>query len=130
MKIKKIALALREAKTSLRTITLFNCVMDTSLLIMICLLAAKLLTLPWWSAFIPGAIYATIHTTTNMNRATYNTIEKKFPQLDEQLITAADNWKQDNIVVDALNEEVLEKMKQVQTIKDDLTELQTLIKGY
>lgn len=117
MKIKKIALALREAKSSVRQMILFSCLIDTALVIMISLLIVKLLSLSWWIALIPGAIYAAFHISSNVNRANFQLIEKKFPQLEEELITAADNWKQDNIVVEELNEEVLGKMKEIETAK-------------
>ncbi|MBW3016030.1 hypothetical protein KY309_00285, partial [Candidatus Woesearchaeota archaeon] len=41
--------------------------------------------------------------------------EEKFPSLNEQLITVADNWKEQNEIVEALNQEVLKKMKEIKT---------------
>lgn len=115
MKVKKIAYALREAKHSLKNIVMFTTLMDTFLIFMICLLVAKLINVPWWTAAIPTAIYAIVHAHANMKEANYRYIEKKFPDLNEQLITVADNWKQNSEIVDALNEETLEKMKIIRT---------------
>jgi len=117
MKLKKIALALREAKESVKILMIVTSIMDTALVLMLCLLATILLTIPWWIAFIPTAVYAAWHTASNMRDVNYRYIEKKFPELDEQLITVADNWKDNNEIVSALNEEVLDKMKNVKTAK-------------
>jgi hypothetical protein len=115
MRVKKIALALREAKEAVRNIALFNSMMDTAMVIMIGLLVTKLLSISWWIALIPAAVYFPIHAMACIKDATYKNIESKFPELNEALRTAADNWKEDNEIVNALSDEVLEKMKHIKT---------------
>ncbi|MBW3018910.1 hypothetical protein KY329_01865, partial [Candidatus Woesearchaeota archaeon] len=117
MRVKKIALALREAKQAVRNIALFNSAMDTAMVIMIGLLVTKLISIQWWWALIPALVYFPIHANACIKDATYRNIESKFPELKEALRTAADNWKEDNEIVNALSDEVLEKMKDIKTGK-------------
>lgn len=117
MKLKKIALALREAKHSVKVLMVITSIMDTALVLMLSLLGTVLLTLPWWVALLPTAVYAAWHTAGNMKDVNYRYIEQKFPQLNEQLITVADNWRENNEIVDSLNEEVLGKMKDIKTAR-------------
>ncbi len=115
MPIKPIAVALREAKSSVYQIVLFNSVIDTLVAYMLLLLGCLLLTLPAWWALIPAAAYALVHTYGNIKEVNFAAIESKFPNLNEQLITVADNWKEDNEIVQALNQEVLQKMREIRT---------------
>ncbi len=115
MPIKPIALALKEAKRAVLNVVIFNSMIDTLVVLMLLLLGCTLLTFPFWYALIPAAIYAFIHTYGNVKEVNFANIEKKFPSLNEQLITVADNWKEQNEIVEALNQEVLRKMKEIRT---------------
>ena len=75
------------------------------------LLVCLFFTLPNWYAVVPAFAYAIIHTRGNLAQVSFQKIEEKFPEFNEQLITVADNWKDDNPVVEQLNAEVLQKMK-------------------
>jgi hypothetical protein len=115
MPVKPIALALREAKRTVLQIVLFNSLLDTLVVYILLLLGCLLLTLPNWYALVPAVVYAVIHTYGNLKDVNFSKIEEKVPLLKEQLITVADNWKEQNEIVEALNQEVLQKMKEIRT---------------
>ncbi|RMD57742.1 hypothetical protein D6825_03095 [Candidatus Woesearchaeota archaeon] len=115
MPIKPIAKALREAKLSVLQITIFHTLMDILTFLMISLLAAIILNFSYAYAIIITALYAAIHTRGNLKDVNYKYIESKAPELKEQLITVADNWRENNEVVKELNEEVLKKMRLIET---------------
>lgn len=115
MPVKKIALALREAFVSVRNIVLLTALLDTLLMYILLLLGCILLTLPSWYSLFPTLIYAVIHIPSVLREVSYSNIEKKVPELKEQLITVADNWKEDNEIVNALCDDVVQSMKSVKT---------------
>ncbi|MBW2969772.1 hypothetical protein KY319_01485 [Candidatus Woesearchaeota archaeon] len=115
MPVKPIAVALNEAKKSVLYIVLFNSIIDSLVAFMLLLLGCLLLTLPFWYAVVPALVYAFVHTYGNLKDVNFSRIEEKFPSLNEQLITVADNWKEQNEIVEALNQEVLKKMKEIKT---------------
>ena len=98
--IKKIGLALREAKHALEQTVLFSTFLDTVVFTFVCLLLTRLLTIEFWYAFIPVPFYAYLHFKRNSQDINFKTIEKKVPVLDEELRTAADNWRKNNEVVE------------------------------
>ncbi len=115
MPVKPIVQALREAKQSILQIVLFNSMIDSLVVYILLLLGCTLLSLPNWYALIPNAIYAIVHTYGNLKDVNFAKIEEKFPSLSEQLITVADNTKEQNEIIDALNQEVLQKMREIRT---------------
>lgn len=115
MPVKPIVLALKEAKKSIFQIVVFNSVIDTLVMFMLLLMVCMLLVLPGWYAFIPAFVYAIVHTHGNLKEVNFSSIEEKFPNLKEQLITVADNLKEQNEIIDALNLEVLQKMREIRT---------------
>lgn len=115
MPVKPIILALKEAKRSITQIVVFNSVIDALVMFLIILLICTFFTLPGWWALVAAGIYGIVHLRGNLKDVSFNSIEEKFPHLKEQLITAADNVKENNEIVDALNAEVLQKMRDVRT---------------
>ncbi len=115
MKLKPIDLALKEAKQSVMHLALFQSFFDTLVMFLLMLLACLLLALPKWYALIPTLIYAIIHTSGNLKDVSFSAIEEKYPLLKEQLITVADVLDEQNEIVEALNQEVLQKMKEIRT---------------
>src|SRR3989344_6527958 len=113
--VKPIGIALREAKESILHLVLFHSAIDTLVMVLLMLLGCLLLSLPKWYALIPTAVYSIIHTYGNLSDVGFHSIEAKYPQLKEQLITVADNWKEQNEIVDALNQDVLQMMKEIRT---------------
>ncbi len=115
MPIKPISLALKEVRKSVFQIVLFNSMIDALVVYILLLLGCTLLTLPAWYALVPAFAYAFIHTYGNLKEVNFSKIEEKVPALKEQLITVADNWKENNEIIEALNQEVLQKMKEIRT---------------
>ncbi len=115
MPIKPIVQALREAKKAILQIVLFNSAIDTLVVYFLLLLGCTVLTLSGWYALLPAAVYAVVHTYGNVKDVNFSKIEQKFPNLNEQLITVADNTKEQNEIIDALNQEVLQKMREIRT---------------
>lgn len=113
--MKPIKQALEEARTSLLQLALFQSALDTLVVYMLILLGCTLLTLPLWYAVVPALVYAFVHTRGNLKDVNFSSIEAKYPQLSEQLITVADNVKDQNEILDALNAEVLQKMREIKT---------------
>lgn len=115
MPVKPIVQALKEARKAILQIVLFNSALDTLVVYVLLLLGCTLLTLPAWYALVPAAVYALVHTYGNVKDVSFSNIEEKFPSLKEQLITVADNTKEQNEIIDALNQEVLQKMREIRT---------------
>ncbi len=113
--IKKIGLALREARKILEETVFFSTALDIIVFTFICLLVTRLLTIEFWYAFIPVPFYALFHFKRASRNINLRTIEEKTPLLDEELRTAADNWRKNNEVVKALNQDVLSKMQNIKT---------------
>ncbi|MBS3148998.1 hypothetical protein J4219_09055 [Candidatus Woesearchaeota archaeon] len=113
--MKPIKQALEEARTSILQLALFQSALDTLVVYMLLLLGCTLLSLPLWYAVVPALVYSVIHTYGNLKDVNFASIEAKYPQLSEQLITVADNVKDQNEILDALNIEVLQKMKEIRT---------------
>jgi hypothetical protein len=65
-------------------------------------------------AVIPAIIYFIVNLYTKIKIKHLHEIEKKFPFLNEELRTAADNMNEDNPVVHELQQDVLEKIRKVQ----------------
>lgn len=115
MPIKPIARALKEARVAFLQIVLFNSIIDSLVMFLIMVFICLLMALPVWWAVIPGIVYAIVHTRGNLAEIDFKSIEKKYPQLEEQLITVADNLRASNEIIEELNAEVLQKMKEIRT---------------
>ncbi|MBI4145063.1 hypothetical protein HY493_02550 [Candidatus Woesearchaeota archaeon] len=113
--MKPIGKALLELRTTLFSIGLFNSLLDSFLVLLFTLLGLILLKLPWELAFIPFAVYFVWHTRTILRALGYNDVEARVPQLREALRTAADSLETENEVVRGLHQEVLDKMRLIQT---------------
>ena len=113
--MKPIKQALEEARTSILQLALFQSALDTLVVYMLLLLGCTLLSLPLWYAVVPALVYSVIHTYGNLKDVNFASIEAKYPQLSEQLITVADNVKDQNEILAALNIEVQQKKKKKST---------------
>ncbi len=113
---KPIISALKELRGAVTQITLFNALLDTLVVFLICALVLILITLPWWYALFPALIYGGIHTFRNIKkRQNLAYVEEKVPELEEQLITVADTTEKDNPIVLSLQQDVLKGMRSIKT---------------
>ncbi len=116
MTAKPIIHALREVRSAVSQITLFNAILDTLVVFLICVLALILITLPWWYALIPSLIYGSIHTCRRLKKhKNMAYVEEKVPELSEQLTTVADNTDKENAIVISLQQDVLRGMRAIKT---------------
>ena len=113
MPIKPIFKALREVKFSIRTAAIFHAILDSIVLFAILYLISFLTKIPLAYALIAIGIYLPFRCFTNLKKANLIAVEKKFPQLQEQLITVADNLNKENLITKVLNEDVLKKLGEI-----------------
>lgn len=113
--MKPIGKALLELRSVLFSIGLCNSLLDSMIVLLFGVLVVLLLSLPWWLALIPFGAYFLWHTRGVLIALGYSDVEKRVPQLKEALRTAADSLALENEVVRALHQEVLDKMRLVQT---------------
>jgi hypothetical protein len=114
--MKPIVSALKEVRSAMTQIAVFNCLLDTFILFLILTLTAILISLPWWYALPLTILYGGIHTTrTIFRRRNLAYVEEKTPELKEQLTTVADNIEKENIIVQALQQDVLRTMRSIKT---------------
>ncbi|MEM2916160.1 MAG: hypothetical protein QXT19_02275 [Candidatus Woesearchaeota archaeon] len=116
MATKPIILALKEVRSAVSQITLFNAVLDTLVVFMICALVLILISVQWWYALVPALLYGGIHTYRRLRKhRNLAYVEEKVPELKEQLITVADNTEKENVIVQSLQQDVLRGMKAIKT---------------
>lgn len=114
--MKPIKSALKEVKGAVTQIVLFSCILDTLIVFLISVLVLILISLPWWYGLIIGGIYGGIHTARTLKkRRNLAYVEKKVPELEEQLITVDDNIEKENPIVESLQKDVLKGMRSIRT---------------
>lgn len=113
--MKPIGRALLELRSVLFSIGLAASLLDSMIVLLFGVLVALLLSLPWWLALVPFGLYFVWHSRALLRALGYADVERRVPQLREALRTAADSLSQENEVVRGLHQEVLEKMRLVQT---------------
>ncbi|MBI2564651.1 hypothetical protein HYV79_01530 [Candidatus Woesearchaeota archaeon] len=111
--MKKIEQALRELKSTVTLMALFSSIIDSFVVFLASFLLCIILLIPWFYSFIPLFLYGIIHIYSELKTARFLYIEKKLPFLYEQLRTVADNIRKEHEVIEALNEEVLIKLRAV-----------------
>ncbi len=113
---KPILAALKEVRSAVSQITVFTALLDTLVVFLICALVLILITLPWWYALFPAVLYGALHTYRNVKkRKNLAYVEEKVPELQEQLITVADNTDKENAIVASLQQDVLRGMRAIKT---------------
>ena len=113
--MKPIAEAIQELKTMLTSIKLFESIMDSLVVTMLILFAFALTSISWYWALVPAVIYGSIHINRHLKRVSYHDVEHKVPMLHEALRTAADTIETENVIVNELHQEVLQKMREIKT---------------
>jgi len=116
MGIKPIIAALKEVRNAVTQITVFTSLLDTLIVFLIATLVFVLITLPWWYAAPIAVAYGGLHTWRNVKRhRNLAYVEDKVPELQEQLITVADNTDKENPIVESLQQDVLKGMRLIKT---------------
>lgn len=114
--VKKISRALRELILTLKTIQLFNSILDTLIVFSVAMLIITLIgALQWYYGLIIAIPFFIVHTWMNLKKVSLKAVEEKVPSLKDALRTSADYVHRENEVVNQLHQEVLKKMRQVKS---------------
>lgn len=111
--MKIIIDALLEIKKAFSLIGIFNILVNTLLIFAACFLVFFLVNVHWIFALVPAVIYCTFKFNTLKKRNEFREVERRVPELREQLRTVADNIDKENPIIESLHKEVLGKMKYV-----------------
>ncbi|MBI4149087.1 hypothetical protein HY491_01440 [Candidatus Woesearchaeota archaeon] len=111
--MKPLIAMLRELRGEIRKIIVLDSLIDAVILFLACYIILVLLHIYPLLAIIPGgAAYYFIYQR-KRTLASLTDVERRNPQLQEMLRTAADNLNEDNTMVNALGQEVMERMRRV-----------------
>jgi hypothetical protein len=113
--MKPIGKALLELRATLFTTSIFNALIDSMVVFLVSMLLLVLVKIDWTWSLVPWGIFFIYTARKKLKSSGYRNVEKRVPQLNEALRTAADSINQDNEMVNALHKDVLKKMKYVQT---------------
>jgi hypothetical protein len=111
--MKPIQAAISELKTTVATVMLVNSIVDSMVVFALFQLLMIVSSLHWSYAVIPFLLYFVFHTANGMRKTRLRSIEKKIPEFQDQLITAADTVQTENPVVEDFRKELLQNMKQI-----------------
>jgi len=111
--MKKIEHALQELVRTVLGIALTNSIIDSLVVFLIFLFIFNVTMVKWYYSFIPFVLYFIFNCYFTVRSARINYIEKKLPFLNEQLRTVSDNVSKENDIINALNEDVLQKMRDI-----------------
>jgi hypothetical protein len=111
--MKRIGKILAEIETSIKQIDLFWVILKTLVLLTISYLLLFIIGVDPFYAFIPAAVYLLSSVFVESRIDNLSRVENRFKQLDEKLRTARDNRQKDNIVLDSLEEDIVENLKDV-----------------
>ena len=113
--MKPLLLALRELKHAMVQIAFSEAVIEAAIVLLVFMIACVLINLPIFWGFIPGALYLIHVINRKFKGVQLENVEKKYPELDEQLRAAADNLYKENDLVQALHQDVLKLMRSIKT---------------
>ncbi len=105
---------LKEIRITLTQIILFDVILTSILIFLAVYLILALLNLYPIMAVLPAIIYFIISLTKKERVNKMRSVEDKYDFLSEKLRTAADNANKDNPVINELQEEVMQDIKNVQ----------------
>ena len=111
--MKPIQEALVELRRTVLSIILLNSVVDSVVIFALFFLVMILIAVDWLYAFIPFGVYLIVHTVSGLRRVEFRSIERKLPDFQDQLTTAADTAQKDNPVLEEFRQELLSRMRQI-----------------
>lgn len=111
--MKNFNKVLKEVNVIVDEVLAFDIILTSALIFLGCYLALMLINLnPWYSLF-PTLAYLVFLLYIDLNTNKYKIVENKYAPLYEKLRTAADNVDKENIVVDELEHEVVNNLRNV-----------------
>lgn len=105
--MKTIEKTIKEFKFTLNSIEIVDVILNASILLIILILAFMLLSLPLIYTLPLTTLYLAAHIYLRIRQYKLNLVQDKYPTIQEQLITAADNLDNTNPIVSALNQDVV-----------------------
>jgi hypothetical protein len=109
--MKYIKKVISEINRSLRFIDIFLIVIKSLVLVVVFYLFFFIFEINTYYALIPAFIYFVSSIFVEVRIDQVRKLERKFPELDEKLITARDYKDKDNIVLNALEQDILQNLK-------------------
>ncbi len=111
--MKQIEFALKDVRKVLIISGLFNTTLNALIIFLGFVLIFILGDLKFYYAIAPAVVYFLFSTYKNFKRNSYKEVEERFPDLEWQLRTSADNLDKENEVVESLHKSVLRKIENV-----------------
>ena len=113
--MKQIEEALKELKLTWNIVQISEKIIEGLLVFTISLSFIIFLGFEWTIAFLPLLIYIALKSYEYYKGNLFKSIEEKAPLLKEKLRTAAEYFKEENQIVDELNNEVIKDIKRVKS---------------
>jgi hypothetical protein len=111
--MKNFIKVIKEINRTLEFLIIFESILNATIFFLVIYLLLSLVNLFPILAIIPTIIYFAIRLYTNSKSDKRKVVESKYEPLKEKLRTAADNFKEENPVVNELEEEVISDLKHV-----------------
>ena len=111
--MKNFIKVINEINRTLNFLLIFESILNTAIFFLVVYLLLSLVNLFPISAIIPAVIYFAMRMYTHSKSDKRKIVESKYGPLKEKLRTAADNIREDNPVVNELEEEVVYDLKHV-----------------
>ena len=111
--MKYIKSAISEINRSLRFVDIYLILIKSLVLLVVFYLFFFIFEVDTIYAFIPAFIYFVSSIFVEIRIDQVKKLEKKFPHLNEKLITARDYVDKDNVVLNALEQDILQNLKKV-----------------
>src|SRR3989344_336453 len=113
--MKQIEEALKELKLTWNIVQTSEKIIEGLLVFTVSLSLIIFLGFKWTIAFLPLLIYIALKSYEYYKGNLFKSIEEKAPLLKEKLRTAAEYFKEENQIVDELNNEVIKDIKRVKS---------------
>lgn len=111
--MKNFIKVIKEINRTLEFLIIFESILNAVIFFLVVYLLLSLVNLFPILAVIPAIIYFAMRLYTNSKSDKRKIVESKYEPLKEKLRTAADNYKEENPVVNELEEEVVQDLKHV-----------------
>ena len=110
----KFNYVLEEIKTTIFSIEIFGAILNAAELFLMALLVSMLLKISAIFSIIVGLIYFSVLIILYAKKNKYKIVEEKYPELREEIMTAADNITLQNPVVENLHYDIEQKLGNVE----------------
>lgn len=109
--MKQIIPAINELRRTMIQVRLTETILDGMVLFISFYLVCMIFTINWVYSFIPVIGFMFYDAQKKLSKVRLSAVEKKVPELQDQLTTAYDTLYKDNEIIRGLHEDVAKKMK-------------------